>query len=109
MTADPLEVERTAALAQIAALTREFDEVVAASQASNADDEHDPEGATIAFEREQVRALIDQAVSRLADLDLALAQMDRGAYGLCETCGEPISPERLEARPSARHCITCAR
>ncbi len=45
---DPLGAERAAAQAQIEALTREFDSVVAASQSSNADDEHDPEGATIA-------------------------------------------------------------
>ena len=51
---DPLGEERAAALAQIAALTREFEEVVAASRASNADDEHDPEGATIAFVSDRV-------------------------------------------------------
>ena len=39
---DPLAAEREAALAQIDALTREFDGVVEASKASNADDEHDP-------------------------------------------------------------------
>ena len=70
---DPLLAERAAALAQIEALTREFDEVVAASQSSNADDEHDPEGATIAFERQQVVALLEQARRRLADVDAALA------------------------------------
>ncbi len=53
MNSDPLQSERAAALASIEALTREFDAVVAASRASNADDEHDPEGATIAFERQQ--------------------------------------------------------
>ena len=71
---DPLRAEREAALAQIEVLTREFDEVVAASQASNADDEHDPEGATIAFERQQVVALLEQAQRRLADVDAALAR-----------------------------------
>ena len=63
---------RAETLAQIAALTREFDEVVAASASSNADDEHDPEGATIAFERQQLAALLDQARRRLADVDLSL-------------------------------------
>ena len=60
MTAtDDLDRTRAGTLAQIDALTREFDEVVAASRSSNADDEHDPEGATIAFERQQVAALLD--------------------------------------------------
>jgi RNA polymerase-binding protein DksA len=106
---DPLAEEHAAALAQIDALTREFDEVVAASRSSNADDEHDPEGATIAFERQQVVALLDQARQRLADVEAALARRESGGYGICETCGRPIAPERLAARPAARTCIDCAR
>jgi DnaK suppressor protein len=100
---------RAETLAQIDALTREFDEVVAASEASNADDEHDPEGATIAFERQQVVALLAQARARLADVDAALARRDAGGYGVCESCGRPIAAERLAARPAARTCIDCAR
>jgi DnaK suppressor protein len=106
---DPLEAERAAAEEQIAALTRDFDAVVAASQSSNADDEHDPEGATIAFERQQVSALLATARQRLADVEAALARRDEGSYGVCESCGRPIAPERLAARPSARTCIDCAR
>jgi RNA polymerase-binding transcription factor len=106
---DPLGAERAAALAQIEALTREFDAVVAASRSSNADDEHDPEGATIAFERQQVVALLDQARRRLADVEAAIRSVEAGIYGICETCGRPIAAERLAARPSARTCIDCAR
>jgi DnaK suppressor protein len=109
VTGDPLLEERVAALAQIEALTREFDGVVAASRASNADDEHDPEGATIAFERQQVVALLEQARRRLADVEAALARRDSGSYGTCENCARPIAPERLAARPAARTCIDCAR
>jgi RNA polymerase-binding protein DksA len=107
--AQALARTRAETLAQIAALTAEFDEVVAASRASNADDEHDPEGATIAFERQQVVALLDQARRRLADVDAALARRAAGDYGMCENCGRPIAPERLAARPAARTCIDCAR
>jgi DnaK suppressor protein len=106
---DPLGPERAAALAQIEALTREFDEVVAASRSSNADDEHDPEGATIAFERQQVAALLDQARRRLADVEAAVRAVEAGTYGVCEHCGRRISAERLAARPAARTCIDCAR
>ena len=108
MGEDPLLAERDAALASIAALTGEFDAVVAASRSSNADDEHDPEGATIAFERQQVAALLSAARRRLADAEAALVRRAEGGYGVCETCGRPIAPERLAARPSARTCITCA-
>ena len=85
-----------------------FDEMVAASRDSNADDEHDPEGATIAFERAQLVAVMRQAKDDLDGLDAAIGRLDDGSYGVCEGCGLPIAPARLEARPSARRCITCA-
>ena len=109
MGEDPLDAERAAVLAQIAALTGEFDSVVDASRDSNDDDEHDPEGATIAFERQQVAALLESAQRRLADVEAALERRAAGGYGVCETCGRPIDPERLAARPAARTCIDCAR
>ncbi len=105
---DPLLAERAATLAQIAALTQEFDGVVAASRSSNADDEHDPEGATIAFERQQVAALLEAARRRLADVEAALGRRAAGGYGVCEVCGGSIPAERLAARPSARTCVSCA-
>jgi RNA polymerase-binding protein DksA len=110
---DPTEArllgERDAALAQLASLQRDHDAMVAASEDSNADDEHDPEGATIGFERAQLAATIDMTRARLADLQRALAQVGDGTYGRCERCGEEIGAERLAARPSARTCISCAR
>ena len=106
---DPLVAERAATLAQVEALTREFEGIVAASASSNADDEHDPEGATIAFERQQIAALLEQAHQRLADIDDALARREAGTYGICENCGRRIGSERLTARPAARTCIDCAR
>ena len=106
---DPLQAEREAALAQIDTLTREFDEVVAASRASNADDEHDPEGATIAFERQQVDALVRQTEHRLTEIEAALRRLADASYGTCEQCGRAIPPERLRVRPSARTCVPCAR
>jgi len=103
-----LTAERQAALAHLAALGSDFEALVDASEASNADDEHDPEGATIAFERAQVAALRDQAHQRLRALDRALELLRNGAYGVCEACGEPIAAERLAARPAASTCIDCA-
>ena len=103
-----LTADRAATVAQIASLTRDFDQMVDASEASNADDEHDPEGATIGFERAQLSALLAAAQRRLVDLDRALEQVRAGTYGVCETCGGAIAPARLEARPAARTCIACA-
>ena len=104
-----LEADRDQTLRRLAALTADYAGVVAASRDSNADDEHDPEGATIAFERSQVDALVRQAREHLADIDAALAKVAAGTYGLCEVCGEPIPDGRLEARPTARTCLEHAR
>ena len=93
---------------RLRALTSDYDGVVAASLDTNADDEHDPEGATIAFERSQVAALVRQARERLAEVDAADERLTAGTYGRCEECGHPITAARLEARPEARTCIGCA-
>jgi DnaK suppressor protein len=103
-----LERALAEATEQIASLQRQHDEIVAASADSNADDEHDPEGATIAFERQQVAALLDHARRTRVDVQQALALHASDVDGVCEGCGGQIGEERLEARPTARTCISCA-
>lgn len=103
-----LEAERQLTLGRLATLTDNFDAVVAASRDTNADDEHDPEGATIAFERSQIGALVRQARLHLAEVDAAMQRLDAGTYGVCEGCTGAIGDARLEARPVARTCIDCA-
>jgi DnaK suppressor protein len=103
-----LEAEREQTLGRLSSLSDDFDAVVAASRDTNADDEHDPEGSTIAFERSQVGALIQQARLHLAEIDDAVKRLDAGTYGTCEGCGLPIGEGRLAARPVARTCINCA-
>jgi DnaK suppressor protein len=103
-----LNAEKAATLARVHAMAAEFDEIVAASADANGDDEHDPEGATVAFERARVDALVRDARGYLDRLDRALSRLDAGRYGACQRCGGPIAPERLEALPGATVCITCA-
>ncbi|HET8603635.1 MAG TPA: TraR/DksA C4-type zinc finger protein [Marmoricola sp.] len=103
-----LEAERERVLAHLAALRADFAGIVEAVKASNGDDEHDPEGSTIAFERSQVGAHIDQAQEHLEAVEAALARVRAGTYGICERCGGPIPEERLEARPTASTCVRCA-
>ena len=94
--------------AQISALAADQRGLIDASRSSNADDEHDPEGATIAFERAQVIALLAAAERRRADLDDALARYAAGDYGTCEVCGRSIPADRLAVFPAARTCVSCA-
>ncbi|MFD9368386.1 TraR/DksA family transcriptional regulator [Streptomyces sp. NPDC060020] len=104
-----IAADRADTLARVAALSRDFDGIVAANALVAVDDEHDPEGASTAFERAHVAALMARAGEHLEELDLALERLERHEYGRCESCGETIQPERLEIRPAATTCIRCAR
>lgn len=103
-----LSAERAAAAARLAALEWEFTILVESASQANTDDEHDPEGPTVAFERQHVAALAGQTRERIAEIDAALARVADGTYGSCEHCGRPIGAERLAARPAAKLCVTCA-
>ena len=103
-----LMAERLRRQARLDGLRRDLAAIVAASDGSNADDEHDPEGATIAFERSQVIAQLAQARADVLEADGALARVDAGSYGTCDVCGEPIAAQRLAARPTTSLCIRCA-
>ena len=58
-------------------------------------------------ERGKVLALIDRLRGQLRDVERALRKIEDGSYGSCERCGEPISPERLEALPYSTLCVSC--
>jgi DnaK suppressor protein len=111
MTADPrdlLAAERAGTAERVNALSHDLEAIMEASRLVSTDDEHDPEGSTIAFERSQTSALLADARQRLTELDEALARVKTGEYGVCATCGRPIAAERLSARPTATTCIECA-
>jgi DnaK suppressor protein len=103
-----LERERDAARRRIAELHRSFDDIAASVDTANTDDEHDPEGATLAFERAQVTSLLAEARRRLEALDDAAARVETGDYGRCEACGGDIAAERLVALPETTRCVDCA-
>ena len=105
---ESLDAVRRRAMERLLDLTDDYAGMVEASRDSNADDEHDPEGATIAFERSQVGSLVEQAKEQLDEVDAALIRLESGRYGTCESCGDAIAEGRLEARPTARLCIRCA-
>jgi DnaK suppressor protein len=107
-TRDALLRLRDEAGAEVATLERDLNGLFEAYRSSNDDDEHDPEGSTIAFERAQLTAVLAAARQRVADLSEAVRRLDAGGYGVCESCGAAIPAERLAARPSARTCVGCA-
>jgi DnaK suppressor protein len=100
-----LAAERAAAQARLVRTDEDLAALFAASRDSNADDEHDPEGQTIAYERAQLAASADSARHHLREVDAAAARLAAGTYGACEVCSRPIDAARLEARPTARTCV----
>jgi RNA polymerase-binding transcription factor DksA len=105
---DAIETERGRVTDQVASLQHSFDGIVDGTELTSTDDEHDPEGTTIAYERAQVSALLTQARDDLVVLDAALRLIDDGTIETCEACGGPIAYERLLALPGVRTCIQCA-
>jgi DnaK suppressor protein len=105
---DLLIADRATTEGRIVSLGRDWSGIVESSAMTATDDEHDPEGATIAFERAQIETLIEQARAHLDEIDDALERVRTGSYGRCESCGQAIAAGRLEARPFSTTCITCA-
>lgn len=72
-------------------------------------DNHLGETATATLDREIDYSLEENSEHVLRAIDRALQRIDEGTFGICETCGQPISEERLEAIPYATQCIDCRR
>jgi DnaK suppressor protein len=103
-----LAADRAQTQAQVEALAGDLADIMSSAELVATDDEHDPEGSTIAFERARIDALLTQARDHLLALDRAEQRVAAGSYGRCERCGQLISAARLAARPSAATCISCA-
>ncbi len=82
---------------------RQSDEIGELSDYSD----HPGDAATNTFERERDFALVENLDGLLQKVDRALAKLEEGSYGICDRCGKPIAPERLEAMPAASLCLAC--
>jgi RNA polymerase-binding protein DksA len=84
------------------------DELANLREMMQAEVDVDPdEGDVEIFEREKNAALIAVLERRTQDIESALRSIDRGQYGICERCGQPIEVERLEVKPDATLCVKC--
>jgi len=103
-----LAAERAATAERVAALAAQVDALAEQQALTTHDDEHDPEGVTIGFERAQLLGLLEGARRDLDAIERAAQRLADGLYGRCLRCGEPIPAERLEALPAAETCLACA-
>jgi DnaK suppressor protein len=93
-------------------LTEELEQLRASIRPTDERREGSPFGkreeeATESLELERRLALEKQIREQLAGVDRALQKFEEGKYGLCEDCGQPIDPARLEALPQAQFCLEC--
>lgn len=78
-------------------------------KSSSKGEEPDPNDAADNIEELATNVpLVEELESRLKEIKKALDKMDEGTYGVCETCGESIPLDRLEANPAATTCINHA-
>jgi RNA polymerase-binding transcription factor DksA len=103
-----LAAERAEAGDRIAALERQVGWLAEQQALDTHDDEHDPEGVTVAVQRAQLLGLSAGARRDLAAVDRAADRLAAGVYGRCVRCGRDIGDARLEALPAAETCIACA-
>jgi DnaK suppressor protein len=99
---------RADAATRSASLEAQVDALAEQQALTTHDDEHDPEGVTIGFERAQILGLLAGAREDVAALDRATARLQAGTYGRCLHCGRGIPDARLEALPAAETCLDCA-
>jgi RNA polymerase-binding transcription factor DksA len=104
---DRLSVEKQRTIARIESLSRDVDDIDAGIAVAKSDDEHDPEGSTLAIERARLSTLLNHSRANLEEIEGAQDRVADGTYGTCERCGAPIPRERLAARPVARTCVQC--
>jgi len=93
-------------------LTAELEQLKASVRPANERREGSPFGkreeeATETLELETRLALEKRVRDQLAEIEHALSKFEDGTYGLCDLCGQPIDPARLEALPQANLCLNC--
>lgn len=105
---DAVRSEQQRSAAQVESLEQSVTAIVEGSELAATDDEHDPEGATIAYERAQAISLLQHARLDLDRLVEARALLESGDPIRCEVCRREIDIERLLALPTTNTCIHCA-
>lgn len=91
--------------AELAATESDIAQLVSDSGDGAGDDVADAGSKT--FEREQEMSIADNARDLMNQVDKALAKIDDGTYGVCESCGGSIVKARMRAFPRATLCIKC--
>ncbi len=106
--ADVLHARRDDLLRELGATESQLVEIRTAKGETTTDDEHDPEGPTLASEWSRAEGLRAGALDELRQIADAETRLAAGTYGVCVSCGREIPSERLYVRPAAQRCVPCA-
>ena len=93
---------------QLASLERELTSTRAVRANGGDDDEHDPDGIPLSSVLQLLESQRTRAVAEIREAENALADLQRGRYGICRVCSRPIPGSRLEVRPTTSTCVNCA-
>lgn len=105
MNADDARLRLEHARSRLQAIHEERVAQYHSTQSVDASPADEAQIAADAYERSNDMWLGQHLDGRLDELGNALRRVEDGTYGLCDTCGEPIHPERLAALPAARYCV----
>jgi RNA polymerase-binding transcription factor DksA len=103
-----LDGRRLDAERRLAAIAADRTVLTEARDGATSDDEHDPEGVTLAEEWSRLEGMRGGLERELDQIRDAVARLEAGDYGVCVVCGTDIPVERLEVRPFTDHCVSCA-
>ena len=109
-TREELAEVRARLLEEIEELKADIERVeaqMASGENSERDGDDEADAGAKTYEREREIALSLNARDLLAQNERAIARVDAGTYGVCESCQRPIGKERLRAFPRATLCVTC--
>lgn len=102
---------------RLAERRRELEQIKRAAQPPTADqvdgpsdelsvpDQHPADVASELLERSVDFSVLEMTEAALKEVEAALRRLEKGKYGICEVCGEPIDEARLEILPEARYCV----
>lgn len=104
-----LESERDHLETQIAEYEREIEEArMTEASSDRSPDPGNAEASSVKLEYAKELSIEQNTVDLLGKVRHALARIEAGSYGICESCGRSIPVERLEALPYATLCVDCA-
>jgi RNA polymerase-binding transcription factor DksA len=100
-------VDNPALLYRLEEMLAELDHSVEVLRGEHSDRGHPADSGSSLSETDRMQATVEAMFRQRRHLIAAIGRVKDGSYGLCTSCGRPVAPGRLEARPEAARCVNC--